>query len=125
MTAILLSSITALSFASRLPFGDDPIDTTGMIDAQKKKITVRTENYPRPPYSGATYYLYESDDKVICTKLEVCNKFNECSTTYKKGAFKEDEDVQTGDPYGKTDPVVIASAKLKKHVCLIKFKLVP
>lgn len=51
---------------------------------QRKSIFIRTEIYPRPPYSGATYYIYERDDKPICTKLEVCNKFNRCSTTYKK-----------------------------------------
>jgi len=92
---------------------------------QKKTFTVRTERFPRPPYSGATYYIYESDDKVVCTKLEVCNKFGHCEQTYKKGTFKEAFDVETGDPYGKTDAVVIAASKLKKHTCLTKFKLVP
>lgn len=24
---------------------------------QKGRVTLRTENYPRPPYSGATYYI--------------------------------------------------------------------
>lgn len=90
---------------------------------QKKNITIRTENFPRPPYSGATYYIYESEGKTICTKLEVCNKYDDCQTTYKIGVFKEEEDIETGDPYGKTDAVVIAPAKLKKHVCLTKFKL--
>lgn len=93
--------------------------------AQPKRIYVRTENYPRPPYSGATYYIYEKDDKVICTKFEVCNKFNDCTTSYKKGIFKEQEDIDTGEPYGKTDRVAIAGNKLKKHVCLTKFKLIP
>ncbi len=93
--------------------------------AQQKSIYVRTENYPRPPYSGATYFIYERDDKVICTKLAVCNKFNDCTTTYKKGIFKEQEDVDTGEPYDKTDRVAIAANKLKKHVCLTKFKLIP
>jgi hypothetical protein len=90
---------------------------------QTKRISIRTENYPRPPYSGATYYIYERDGGVICTKLEVCNKYNYCSTTYEKGAFKEDVDIETGEPYGKTDPVFIPTKKLKKHVCLTKFKL--
>lgn len=92
---------------------------------QQKRITVRTENFPRPPYSGATYYIYERDGEVICTKLRVCNKYDDCSTTYEKGIFKEEEDVQTGEPYGKTKPVVIANSKLRKHVCLTKFKLIP
>jgi hypothetical protein len=90
---------------------------------QSRRITIRTENYPRPPYSGATYYIYERDGEVICTKLLVCNKYDDCSTEYKKGAYKDDIDIETGDPYGKTDAVFIPSAKLRKHVCLTKFKL--
>ena len=81
---------------------------SGVIHAAD--ITVRTENYPRPPYSGATYYIYERDGQTICTK-------------YVKGSYKDEEDVQTGDPYGKTDAVVIGKEKLAKHVCLTKFKL--
>jgi hypothetical protein len=91
---------------------------------QKGQVTIRTENYPRPPYSGATYYIYERDAEIICTKLEVCNKYDDCSVTYKKGAFKEEEDIETGDPYGKTDRVVISRSKQRKHVCLTKFKLI-
>lgn len=91
---------------------------------QNGRITVRTERYPRPPYSGATYYIYERDGEAICTKLEVCNKYDDCETQYKKGAFKEGEDIETGEPYGKSKPVVIAAAKLKKHACLTRFKLV-
>ena len=91
---------------------------------QNGRVTIRTENYPRPPYSGATYYIYERDDEIICTKLEVCNKYDDCSVTYKKGAFKEDEDIQTGEPYGKTGPVEIPRPKQRKHVCLTRFKLI-
>ncbi len=90
---------------------------------QTNRITIRTENYPRPPYSGATYYIYEREGEIICTKLEVCNKFDDCGTDYYKGAYKEEEDVETGEPYGKTDPVVIPANKLKKHVCLRRFGL--
>jgi hypothetical protein len=90
---------------------------------QTSTITVRTENYPRPPYSGATYYIYERDGEVICTKLEVCNKFDDCERTYKKGSFKDEMDVETGDPYGQTKAVVIPKAKLRKHVCLTRHKL--
>lgn len=90
---------------------------------QQSRITVRTENYPRPPYSGATYYIYERDGEVICTKLEVCNKYDDCSIEYKKGRYKDEEDVETGDPYGKTAAVLIPTSKLRKHVCLTKFKL--
>ncbi len=103
-----------------------PLATLLVLPAglQKGQVTIRTENYPRPPYSGATYYIYERDDEVICTKLEVCNKYDDCSVTYKKGAFKEEEDIATGEPYGKTDPVVISRSKQRKHVCLTKFRLI-
>ena len=92
--------------------------------AQTSNITIRTENFPRPPYSGATYFIYERGGEVICTKLEVCNKFDDCERTYRKGKFKEDIDVETGDPYDMTKPVVIPKNKLRKHVCLTRFKLV-
>jgi hypothetical protein len=117
---------TLISFASTTSSvaAVDPFTTVVLsVIAQKKPITIRTENYPRPPYSGATYYIYEREGEVICTKLEVCNKFDECETTYKRGTFKDDVDVETGDPYGRTKPVVIAAAKERKHVCLTKFKL--
>ncbi|MGE3468354.1 MAG: hypothetical protein AB7J13_15650 [Pyrinomonadaceae bacterium] len=91
---------------------------------QDKRIFIRTENYPRPPYSGATYYIYERDDEIICTKLQVCNKYDDCDVTYKKGAFKEEEDIETGEPYGTTERVLIPASKLRKHVCLTKFKLI-
>ena len=112
---------TIIAAAAALTFGDTvQADKLG----QKKQTFVRTENYPRPPYSGATYYIYERAGKVICTKLEVCNKFGDCEKTYKKGSFKEDLDVETGEPYGKTDAVLIPASKLRKHVCLTKFKLI-
>ena len=84
-------------------------------------VTIRTESYPRPPYSGATYYLYERGGRVVCTKLEVCNKFDDCETTYHRGRYRATEDVQTGDPYGRTDAVPIAPEKLRRHQCLVKF----
>jgi len=84
-------------------------------------ITIRTETFPRPPYSGATYYIYERDGSVICTKLEVCNKYDECNTEYHAGSFKAQEDVETGKAYGGTSSVVIPGAKLRKHQCLAKF----
>jgi len=93
--------------------------------AGKPGVTIRTENFPRPPYSGATYYIYERDGEVICTKLRVCNKYDDCDTEYRKGSYKDPEDVETGEPYGKTDPVLIPNSKLKKHVCLTKFGLLP
>ncbi len=86
-------------------------------------VTVRTETFPRPPYSGATYYIYEQGGAPICTKLEVCNKFDECTATYRRGAFKDPEDVQTGAPYGTTAAMPISASKLARHVCLTKFGL--
>lgn len=94
---------------------------SGVIHAAD--ITVRTESYPRPPYSGATYYIYERDGQTICTKLQVCNKYEQCDTQYVEGGYKDEWDAQTGDPYGKTAPVVIGRNKLAKHVCLTRFKL--
>ncbi len=122
----VLYFVLTISFAGCVLALTMVIDTADAMNSgvQKMRITIRTENFPRPPYSGATYYIYERDDEIICTKLEVCNKFGDCSATYKKGEFREEEDVETGEPYGKTDPVVIATSKLKKHVCLTKFKLV-
>ncbi len=84
---------------------------------------MRTENYPRPPYSGATYYIYERDGALICTKLEVCNKFDDCNTTYHPVTFKDPEDKETGAPYGTSPAVPIPATKLAKHVCLTKFRL--
>jgi hypothetical protein len=84
-------------------------------------ITVRTETYPRPPYSGATYYIYERDGAVICTKVAVCDKYDACDTDYHAGAFKDPEDIQTGKPYGGSSAVTIPQTKLRKHQCLAKF----
>jgi hypothetical protein len=87
-------------------------------------ITVRTESYPRPPYSGATYYIYEQSGRTICTKLEVCNKFDECGTQYIKGAYRAREDQATGEPYHETPAILIPRAKLNRHVCLRRFRLI-
>ena len=87
-------------------------------------ITVRTESYPRPPYSEATYYIYEQSGRTICTKLEVCNKFDACGAQYIKGVYRAKEDRAAGDPYQESPPVLIPRAKLKRHVCLRRFKLI-
>ncbi len=100
-------------------FGTCPAVAAGPSQAQGD-ITVRTEGYPRPPYSGATYYFYERANQVVCTKLEVCNKFDECSVEYRKGLLKDEQD---RDPFERTDPVPIAAAKLVKHKCLTRFGL--
>ena len=120
MKKTIISLITVLIVAAALDAGDG---VAAGAAAQGGRITVRTENFPRPPYSGATYYIYEREGDVICTKLEVCNKYNNCSIEYKKGRYKDTIDVETGDPYGKTDAVLIQNNKLRKHVCLTKFKL--
>jgi len=84
-------------------------------------VSVRTEIYPRPPYSQATYYIYERDGAVICTKLAVCDKYDACDVNYRAGAFQEPEDTRTGKPYGGSPAVNIAQTKLRKHRCLAKF----
>jgi hypothetical protein len=86
-------------------------------------ISIRTEGYPRPPYSGATYYIYEQAGRTICTKLEVCNKFNNCETTYRRGTYKDPLDVQTGAPYDTTPAQILTPDKLSKHACLTRFGL--
>lgn len=97
--------------------------STNAAELSNSTISVRTERYPRPPYSGATYYIYEREGKVICTKLEVCNKFNDCIRDFRKGPYKEAEDLETGDPYGRSEPTEISGDKLLKHVCLKRYKL--
>ena len=42
-----------------------------MAAGAREATTVRTESFPRPPYSGATYYVYERTGRTICTKLAV------------------------------------------------------
>jgi len=92
-------------------------------DNKQTEVSIRTETYPRPPYSGVEYYYYEIDNKVIYTKLEVCNKYGSCNIVYKKGFYKNQEDADTGAPYDSTPPVSIPVDKLNKHVCLKKFGL--
>jgi hypothetical protein len=87
-------------------------------------ITVRTETYPRLPYSEAIYYIYEQSGQTICTKLEVCNKYDNCGSQYVKGAYRAKEDKDTGDPYHESPAMPIPRAKLNRHVCLRRFKLI-
>ena len=112
-----------LVFALLAAFGSNGADAQKASAPQQDRISIRTENYSRPPYSGATYYIYERGGEVICTKLRVCNKLNNCSTEYKKGKYKDEIDIEAGDPFGQTEPVFIRPSKLRKHVCLTRFKL--
>lgn len=89
--------------------------------ATPSDISVRTEDYPRPPYSGATYYIYEKNGAPICTKLAVCNKYGDCQVSYRTGIYKDPLDL--GAPYRQNAAVPIPGEKLKRHVCLTKFKL--
>lgn len=68
--------------------------------------------------------VYERGGNTICTKLAVCNKFNECDNTYVRGSFKDPEDIQSGAPADTTPKVAIKEASLSKHVCLTQFGLV-
>jgi len=119
LKSILTIFVTLITGAGIATLDSPPSEAS----SQSGRITVRTENYPRPPYSGATYYIYERGGEVICTKLEVCNKYDNCETEYKKGSYKDAIDVETGAAYNKTDAVIIPTAKLRKHVCLRRFKL--
>lgn len=112
---------TVLAFLS---FGAEAADNAVPPgDTSPSTTSVRTENYPRPPYSGATYYLYERSGRTICTKLAVCNKYDQCDTKYFAGAFKDSEDVETGVPYGTTPAVMIPRSSLARHVCLTRYGL--
>lgn len=82
---------------------------------------IHTENYARPPYSGAVYYFYHAGPKIVCTKLSVCNKYDQCEVEYRQGEYREDGD---DEPASRTDAVPIPPAKLKAHKCLVKFGLV-
>lgn len=119
---LMKNAITKLS-ALGLVFVVTWLDVKVALAAPRSKneITIRTESYPRPPYSGATYYFYESAKLVICTKLEVCNKFGECDVDYKSGLFREEEDVSA---FATSAPSPIPFEKLKKHRCLTRFGLI-
>ena len=101
-----------------------PIPIPSAEAGPAETITVRTENFARPPYSGATYYVYEQAGRTVCTKLSVCNKFDQCDVTYKPGAYKDPEDVAAGEPFATTPAVAIAPASRSKHLCLTRFGLV-
>ncbi|KJV36954.1 hypothetical protein [Luteibacter yeojuensis] len=96
---------------------------SGSACAAAAAVTIRTESYPRPPYSEATYYVYERDGKVICTKLKICDKYENCDVDYHAGAFLDPLDQRNGDPYDVTAAVAIPPGKRAKHQCLAK--LVP
>ncbi|URL57645.1 hypothetical protein IM816_13585 [Luteibacter flocculans] len=89
--------------------------------AEVPAVTIRTEAYPRPPYSEATYYIYERDGKIICTKLAVCDKYDQCDIEYHAGTFVDSQDQKTGKPYHVTAAVLIPVGKRAKHQCLAKF----
>lgn len=91
------------------------------LPPQKGEVTVRTEKYPRLPYSEATYFIYERDGQTVCTELAVCDKFDACETEYHAGSYKASADSGKGDPFGATTKAVIATETLHKHVCLTKF----
>ncbi len=95
--------------------------SSGVATAYEDLITIRTESYPRLPYSSATYYIYEKGGSIICTKMQVCNKYGYCDVSYFKGPQKDAFDTE---PFDETEAVVIDRQKLKKHKCLQKFKLI-
>ena len=87
-------------------------------------ITIRTELYPHPPYSSATYYFYERKGEVVCTTLETLDKFDIAVTTYHKGFFKLREDLHDY-PVKSSNPQPISMEELTLHRCLSKFQLFP
>lgn len=105
--------------ASNIAYSETTNKTSKNI-GNSNPIYIYTEEYPRPPYSGATYFFYESEGAIICTKLEVCNKFGECGSDYWKGKHKEEVD---NSAFSSTSKVLIPKDKLKKHRCLTKFNL--
>lgn len=117
---VTLSAIFAASVAGT----DATTETATVSEPQGRPIFIRVERFPRPPYSGATYYIYEREGTIICTKLEVCNKYDDCTVKYEKGEFKEDEDRDTGEPFAKEGPFKIARSKERRHVCLRRFGLI-
>ena len=120
MRLVVITVLTFLSSSYAARSAENP--AAGAASAAHG-ITVRTENYPRPPYSGATYYIYERNGQTVCTKLAVCNKFDVCETKYVAGVFKDAEDVETGAPFDTTPAATIPASSLSKHVCLTRFGL--
>ena len=99
------------------------VATTARAAGTEPRMTVRTETFARPPYSEATYYVYESDGRTVCTKLSVCNKYDQCRTQYVPGAFREPEDTGASQPDAMTEAVDIEPSSLAKHICLTRFGL--
>lgn len=121
---VIFLALTGMTF---ILVGKCVAQSNGSLNAGPRKagedITIHTERYPRLPYSTATYFIYEKNGLVICTKLQVCDKYNSCESTYARGAFKDPIDKKTGVPFGTTQAVLIPKDKLFKHVCLSKFSL--
>jgi hypothetical protein len=122
MKLIIIKSMifSALIFSA---IGCGMAQEASLSQSSPNGIEIRTERYPRPPYSSAVYYIYERDGKDICTKLEMCDKFDSCESKYVLGSYKAPEDVRTGRFYGSTPTVRIPKEKLSKHMCLTKFSL--
>lgn len=72
---------------------------------------------PRLPYSFAVYYIYGAGEQIVCKKLRICIKYDDCSTTYRRGAFKERQDETA---YGVTAAILIPTASRSRHVCLTR-----
>lgn len=118
---LLALSSPAVTAQAAPPDTHDSKQAAADAIAAPSDIYVRTEDYPRPPYSGATYYIYEKNGAPICTKLAVCNKYGDCQVSYRTGVYKDPLDF--GAPYRQNAAVPIPGEKLKRHACLTKFKL--
>lgn len=88
------------------------------------EITLRTENYPRPGSASAVYYIYERNNEIICTKLDICDQYSKCTSTYHRGAHKDNREAELVQSYGQTTPLIVLPAQLSKHRCLKEFNLI-
>ena len=91
-------------------------------------ITIRTEagGFSRGTNSGATYFIYERNGSTICTKIQTCNKYDECENEYFSGAYRDELDKDVNESSIISTPAEpIKTSKLTRHRCLVKFKLIP
>lgn len=84
-------------------------------------IKLRAEIYSRPPYSSAFYRFYEQNGKVLCTEIEICDKFDNCKLSLLRGKYVMPED-QNQTPV-ETKVSNLLQEELPKQPCLRKFNL--
>lgn len=60
--------LAALAFVNSMAHAGGATNSVSGAPVSSDDITIRTESYPRPPYSGATCYFYEKGNQTMCTK---------------------------------------------------------